>query len=146
MFGLGRVTAEVRGDLAAARSRDPAAAGVSTLEILATWPGVHAILSHRFAHALYEARTPLLPRAIAARRGPTPTGSIYPTRLRMRSRDWPAGSPRSSRPSATTGRELKSRRSVRRQPPPTASPTSARAALSALIPPAASAGGRHALT
>jgi serine O-acetyltransferase len=69
MFGLGltrRVTAEVRGDLEAVRARDPAACGVSTLEILATWPGVHAILAHRIAHALYEVHVPMLPRAIAA--------------------------------------------------------------------------------
>jgi serine O-acetyltransferase len=69
MLGLGligRVTAEVRGDVAAVRSRDPAACGVRTLEILGTWPGVHALLAHRIAHALYELNVPLLPRVIAA--------------------------------------------------------------------------------
>jgi serine O-acetyltransferase len=69
MFGLGligRVTTEVRGDLAAVRARDPAACGVSTLEILGTWPGVHALLAHRIAHALYEVKVPLLPRVIAS--------------------------------------------------------------------------------
>lgn len=69
MLGLGligRVTAEVRGDLEAVRARDPAACGVSTLEILATWPGVHALLAHRIAHALYDSKLPLLPRVIAA--------------------------------------------------------------------------------
>jgi serine O-acetyltransferase len=66
-FGLiGRVAAEVRRDLAAARSRDPAARGVGTFEILATWPGVHALLAHRLAHALHEAGVPLVPRMIAA--------------------------------------------------------------------------------
>jgi serine O-acetyltransferase len=69
MFGLGliaRTAAEIRCDVAAARSRDPAAQGVGPVEILATWPGVHAILAHRVAHALYGTGVPLLPRVIAA--------------------------------------------------------------------------------
>ena len=56
---------EVRRDIAAARSRDPAARDVGPLEILAAWPGVHALLAHRVAHALHEAGVPLLPRMIA---------------------------------------------------------------------------------
>jgi serine O-acetyltransferase len=59
------VVAEVRADVAAARDRDPAAQGVSTLEILSSWAGVQALLAHRASHALQEARVPLLPRAIA---------------------------------------------------------------------------------
>jgi serine O-acetyltransferase len=55
----------MRGAVAAAHSRDPAARGVAGLEILTTWPGVHAVLAHRFAHALHGASVPLLPRAIA---------------------------------------------------------------------------------
>src|SRR5437879_6719311 len=69
MLGLGlirRTTAEVRRDVAAARSRDPAARGVGSLEVLAAWPGVHALLAHRAAHALHDAGVPVLPRAIAA--------------------------------------------------------------------------------
>jgi serine O-acetyltransferase len=69
MFGLGlirRTVAEIRRDVAAARSRDPAARGVSPLEVLATWPGVHALLAHRVAHALRGTGVPLLPRLIAA--------------------------------------------------------------------------------
>jgi serine O-acetyltransferase len=69
MLGLGliRSTAlEIRRDVAAARSRDPAARGVGSLEVLATWPGVHALLAHRVAHALHEVGVPLLPRMIAA--------------------------------------------------------------------------------
>ncbi len=69
MFGVGliaRAASEVRRDVAAARDRDPAARGVSSLEILATWPGVHALLAHRVAHALCEAGVPVLPRLIAA--------------------------------------------------------------------------------
>ncbi|HEY5188492.1 MAG TPA: serine O-acetyltransferase, partial [Solirubrobacteraceae bacterium] len=68
MLGLGligRVSAEVRRDVTAAQSRDPAARGVKALEVLAAWPGVHALLAHRFAHALHEAGVPILPRLIA---------------------------------------------------------------------------------
>src|SRR5437763_14562023 len=66
MLGLiARTAAEIRRDIAAARTRDPAAEGVSPVEILATWPGVHAILAHRVAHALHGTGVPLLPRAIA---------------------------------------------------------------------------------
>ena len=62
---IGRAVSEIRCDLAAVRDRDPAARGVSSLEILATWPGVHALLAHRLAHALDRAGVPLLPRLIA---------------------------------------------------------------------------------
>ena len=63
---IGRPAAEIRCDVAAAQSRDPAARGVGTFEILATWPGVQALLAHRVASALYRAGLPVLPRAIAA--------------------------------------------------------------------------------
>jgi serine O-acetyltransferase len=56
---------ELRRDVSAARDRDPAAREVGSLEILTTWPGIHALLSHRVAHALQNAGVPLLPRAIA---------------------------------------------------------------------------------
>ena len=68
MFGLGtlrRVAGEVRCDVRAAHERDPAAKGVSAFEILINWPGVHALLAHRVAHALAAARVPLAPRALA---------------------------------------------------------------------------------
>ena len=68
MLGLSliaRASAEVRRDVAAARSRDPAARGVGALEVRALWPGVHALLAYRFAHALHQAGVPLLPRLIA---------------------------------------------------------------------------------
>lgn len=42
---------------------DPAAK--STLEIVLCYPGFHAILLHRFAHKLYRAKVPLLPRLIS---------------------------------------------------------------------------------
>jgi serine O-acetyltransferase len=60
-----RVVSEVRADVATARDRDPAAQGVSTFEILSSWAGVQALLAHRAAHALLEARVPVLPRTIA---------------------------------------------------------------------------------
>jgi serine O-acetyltransferase len=65
-FGLiARVLAEVQRDIAAARTRDPAARDVGPVEILLAWPGVHSLLAHRVAHALHEAGVPLLPRLIA---------------------------------------------------------------------------------
>jgi serine O-acetyltransferase len=60
--GVGK---EVRRDVLAARDRDPAARGASQLEILATWPGIHALLAYRVAHALGEAEVPMLPRLIS---------------------------------------------------------------------------------
>ena len=68
MLGLGtlaRVAGEVRRDLAAARDRDPAARGVGQVELLATWPGIQAVLAHRVAHGLHGAGIPLVPRTIA---------------------------------------------------------------------------------
>ncbi|MFI5038399.1 MAG: serine O-acetyltransferase [Solirubrobacterales bacterium] len=57
---------EIRRDVATARTRDPAARGVGSVQVLATWPGVHALLAHRLANALYRARVPFLPLVIAA--------------------------------------------------------------------------------
>jgi serine O-acetyltransferase len=68
MLGVGtfaRVAGELRRDVVAARDRDPAARDVGQLEILATWPGIHALLAHRIAHALDGAGVPLLPRSIS---------------------------------------------------------------------------------
>ncbi len=68
MFGLGavaRVMGEVTKDVRAARDRDPAARSVTSLEILATSPGVQALLTHRVAHALHEVGVPVVPRVIA---------------------------------------------------------------------------------
>jgi serine O-acetyltransferase len=63
---IARTATEIRRDVATARSRDPAARGVGPMEILATWPGVHALLAHRVSHALQSIGVPLLPRLIAA--------------------------------------------------------------------------------
>ncbi|MGN6189689.1 MAG: serine O-acetyltransferase EpsC [Conexibacter sp.] len=65
MPSLGSVWKEIRRDVRAAQERDPAARGVGSSEILAIWPGVHAVLAHRVAHALHEAHVPFLPRLIA---------------------------------------------------------------------------------
>jgi serine O-acetyltransferase len=68
MFGLStlrRIVREVTSDVAAARDRDPAARGVGTLEILAGWAGVQALLAHRVSHALHGAGVPMVPTAIA---------------------------------------------------------------------------------
>jgi serine O-acetyltransferase len=62
---LKRILGEIRSDVTAARDRDPAAQNVSSFEILTSWAGVQALLAHRVAHALLEARVPLLPRTIA---------------------------------------------------------------------------------
>jgi serine O-acetyltransferase len=68
MLGLGRlarVAREVRDDLTAAQERDPAARDVGRPEILLTYGGVQALLSHRIAHALYDAGVPMMPRFLA---------------------------------------------------------------------------------
>jgi serine O-acetyltransferase len=60
-----RIAAEVRRDVRAAQERDPAAQDTNRLLILITWPGVHALLAHRVAHALRGAGVPALPHLIA---------------------------------------------------------------------------------
>ena len=60
-----RVVREVREDLAAALERDPAARTVGRVDLLLTYGGVQALLSHRVSHALHEAGVPLLPRLLA---------------------------------------------------------------------------------
>ncbi|HEY0516401.1 MAG TPA: serine O-acetyltransferase [Solirubrobacteraceae bacterium] len=59
------VAKEVRRDVRAARERDPAARGVARGEILVAWPGIHALLGYRVAHALQLSGVPVLPRLIA---------------------------------------------------------------------------------
>ena len=54
------IFASVRADLRAAVERDPAARG--KLDVVLSYPGFHALFAHRFIHALYRARLPLLPR------------------------------------------------------------------------------------
>ncbi|MDI6800246.1 MAG: serine O-acetyltransferase [Actinomycetota bacterium] len=42
----------IRDDIAAVKERDPAA--TSTLEILVTYPGLHALIFHRLAHSIHR--------------------------------------------------------------------------------------------
>src|SRR5918997_1070259 len=65
LSSIRRVSGELRRDVQAVPERDPAATGGSTLEILTGWPGLHALLAHRVAHALDAANVPAAPRAIA---------------------------------------------------------------------------------
>ncbi len=53
---------EVREDIRAAMERDPAARNAA--EVVLFYPGFHARLAHRVAHALQRRRVPLLPRGI----------------------------------------------------------------------------------
>src|ERR687884_1113512 len=68
MIGLGtlaRVVRELRHDLTAAQERDPAARSLGRVEILLTYGGVQALLTHRVAHALHESGVPVLPHVIS---------------------------------------------------------------------------------
>ena len=53
----------IREDIATARQRDPAAR--STLEVLLTYPGIHALIIHRVSRRLALAEVPLLPRLVS---------------------------------------------------------------------------------
>ena len=53
----------VREDVEAAQERDPAARG--TLEVLLTYPGVHALMVHRLTHQSALLGLPLLPRIVS---------------------------------------------------------------------------------
>ena len=113
MLGLGtlrRVAGELRRDVAAAHERDPAARGVSSLEILAAWPGVQALLAHRVAHALRRGGVPLAPRAArAASRARSRTSRS--TRAR-RDRRRPVHRPRHGRRDRRDGRGRRQRDDV----------------------------------
>jgi len=58
-----RAFEQLRMDVEAVRDRDHAA--TSTLEIITTYPGLHAIWLHRVAHYLHGRGVPGLPRAIS---------------------------------------------------------------------------------
>src|SRR3954463_1714036 len=68
MLGLGtlaRVARELRHDLTAAQDRDPAARSLGRVEILLTYGGVQALLTHRVAHALHDVGVPFVPFVIS---------------------------------------------------------------------------------
>ncbi|MFN2459548.1 MAG: serine O-acetyltransferase [Candidatus Velthaea sp.] len=50
-------------DLRAPVERDPAAEG--WLDVVLSYPGFHAITAHRFIHAIWKRKVPLLPRLLA---------------------------------------------------------------------------------
>jgi serine O-acetyltransferase len=52
----------IRGDIAAALERDPAARNAA--EVILFYPGFHARLAHRLANALHRRGVPLVPRGI----------------------------------------------------------------------------------
>jgi serine O-acetyltransferase len=54
---------QIREDIDAVKQRDPAA--MSTLEVLTSYSGLHALWLHRLAHKLHESGVPLLPRWIS---------------------------------------------------------------------------------
>ena len=66
----------------ASATRPPAASRAP--EILAAWPGVHALLTHRVAHALDEAGVPVAPARAGARRAHLTGIEIHPARRRRR--------------------------------------------------------------
>lgn len=62
---LARISGLLSEQVEAARGRDPATAGVSSAQILLTWPGVHAVLAHRLANRLQRAGVPLMPPLVS---------------------------------------------------------------------------------
>jgi len=50
-------------DVQAAYEGDPAAK--STMEVVLSYPGVYAVIVHRIAHELYQAKVPLIPRMMS---------------------------------------------------------------------------------
>jgi len=54
---------KIKGDLAAAQERDPAA--TNKLEVILTYAGFHALLAYRIAHRFHKWGLPILPRAIS---------------------------------------------------------------------------------
>jgi len=60
---IGKVYEQLRLDVQAVKDRDPAATG--TLEIITTYPGLHAIWAHRVANYLHARRVPGIPRVIS---------------------------------------------------------------------------------
>jgi serine O-acetyltransferase len=53
----------LRDDIRAIFERDPAATNL--IEVLLCYPGLHALIMHRIAHALYKRGIPVLPRLIS---------------------------------------------------------------------------------
>ena len=60
---ISRAMTVFRADIEAVKDRDPAA--TNTLEIILSYPGLHAIWMHRVAHYLHTHNVPLVPRLIS---------------------------------------------------------------------------------
>jgi serine O-acetyltransferase len=60
---ISRAMTVFRADIEAVKDRDPAA--MNTLEIILSYPGLHAIWMHRVAHYLHTHNVPLIPRLIS---------------------------------------------------------------------------------
>lgn len=54
---------DIKRDLHAVFEQDPAA--TNTLEVILTYPGLHAIFIHRISHALWKLKIPVLPRLLS---------------------------------------------------------------------------------
>jgi serine O-acetyltransferase len=54
---------QIHADWRACFERDPAA--VNWLEVLFAYPGLHAVVAHRFIHPLYRWRVPFVPRMLS---------------------------------------------------------------------------------
>lgn len=54
---------QIRADWRACFERDPAA--VNWLEVFLAYPGLHAVVAHRFIHPLYRWHIPVLPRLLS---------------------------------------------------------------------------------
>lgn len=52
-----------RGEVLATKDRDPAAK--NTFEIVLLYSGLHAVISHRIAHVLWQSKIPVIPRLIS---------------------------------------------------------------------------------
>lgn len=50
-------------EIKSTRERDPAAKGY--LEVILLYPGLHAVISHRICHSLWNMKIPILPRALS---------------------------------------------------------------------------------
>jgi len=53
----------LRSDIKSVFERDPAARNL--IEVLICYPGLHALIIHRFSHKLYRAKIPFIPRLIS---------------------------------------------------------------------------------
>src|SRR4051812_42260130 len=61
--GAASMFSRIREDIKAFYDKDPAAK--STVEIVLAYPGFHAVVIHRLAHALYVKQVPVLPRLVS---------------------------------------------------------------------------------